>query len=457
MLANLNRIQVRQGSKLVLKNDVDASNLRDIYNYGGFVNETQLLNLYSVYNAPNAQMELKERTVIKGRNTSATENLAISRVTGLRRNQISLFNEGKIIVTPSPSQIGIQNRFDNGISDVDIHGSYVASKNASLILDDGYIRANNCYNDGLIYSPKELKYRGGTLVNKAGRMAAETKIIYDKKTATIDRTIQPVVRGNDKTLQLNSDTEVDIYSPINWNVDLNIKAPSFKNHSNITVRKFGADVNSFENYNTISAKNGVNVRTLTFKNTSGRIQSHGDISINARWRFRNEGGKNVPQEFKQFAFENGQLIEKAPKIFYRDVYHADLEKAGVITSGGFLNINPGFFDNSFGILNAAKMQIVSAGAVKNENGLIYSGGTTYISGTKLQNGYRKGSESIEDVDPNAPIMNTIWVPYQVWIEEGHPDWCRGHQITGKKKWVNTSHFETRYRSENILVGYYPRL
>jgi hypothetical protein len=62
----------------------------------------------------------------------------------------------------------------------------------------------------------------------------------------------------------------------------------------------------------------------------------------------------------------------------------------------------------------------------------------------------------ESVDPQSPIYETREVPYQVWVQSGYETSQNGLAgLFGGSRWVDTSHLETRYRTEKVVVGYEP--
>ena len=190
--------------------------------------------------------------------------------------------------------------------------------------------------------------------------------------------------------------------------------------------------------------------------TLGRKKS----ALHVSGQFKNTGGGKLAGSTDRvtwYSYENGELRRHNNDVFHLK-YEPHLDKAGVITTGGLLDINAKEFDNSFGIINAAKgIKINVQRALHNECGLIYSGGTTYLNGTGLYNGYVAGTESFYGVNPNEPVYERRPVPYQVWIQSGYSTRAGGFRgMFGGSNWHDTSHWETRYRDEDVIVGYKPK-
>ena len=62
----------------------------------------------------------------------------------------------------------------------------------------------------------------------------------------------------------------------------------------------------------------------------------------------------------------------------------------------------------------------------------------------------------DGVDPHSPIYEMRNVPYQVWVQSGYETSQNGLAgLFGGSRWVDTSHLETRYRTEKVVVGYEP--
>ena len=61
-------------------------------------------------------------------------------------------------------------------------------------------------------------------------------------------------------------------------------------------------------------------------------------------------------------------------------------------------------------------------------------------------------QCLDGLNPHSPIYETRDVPYQVWVPFGYSErisWFGG------SRWVDTSHWETRYMTEHVVVGYRP--
>jgi adhesin HecA-like repeat protein len=157
------------------------------------------------------------------------------------------------------------------------------------------------------------------------------------------------------------------------------------------VRTFKAKTTTFNNTKTISARDWIDINTRNFTNTSGRLQTYGNLTLTVDGQFRNGGGgtlrKNVPERITYWTYDGGNDPVPNTRTVYRDIYEPNLGKAGVITSGKTLKIRAKNFDNMFGVLNASRqLDIISTTEVGNEYGLIYSGDTATINGTLLKNG-----------------------------------------------------------------------
>ena len=458
-LSQLTDIQVSKGSTFIAESGAKIVGIKEIRNFGTMTSNIQLSNLVAVYNAPEATLHFLERIKIAGRAVSNEERTTISQMASLPQDQIALFNEGKILIKVPRKNDETDDREATDYQGIDVKGSYVASEQAVLRMERGGIRARNFFNDGIFYSPTKLHYHTSGNVTKWGRGVAEDGIIYDIESprGTIADSFKPIINGRKKNLTIRSKTELGFQKPVNWNVDMNIEAPKFSGNEDLTVRSLKVKTEIFENKKQISARDGIDIQTRDFTNTSGRLQSHGKIRIQADGLFRNTGGgtleKNVPEVLTLKRWNPGtNSLDTTTETFLRDIYKPELDKAGVITSGDLLEIFTSAFDNSFGILNASKkMHIHSVGEVANECGLIYSGGTATINGTLLKNGYMRGSETREDNDPdNSSGTTQISEAYQQWVSSGHMR-HNGTWPFGSDEWIDTSHWETRYRQKNIPV------
>ena len=130
----------------------------------------------------------------------------------------------------------------------------------------------------------------------------------------------------------------------------------FNGNADFTVKSFKAKTTTFNNTKKLSAKDFIDIETKDFTNTNGRLQTHGNGKIKVNGLFRNTGGgrleKDKAETITNYIWNGSQLVPQQ-QTFYRDVYYPDLGRAGVITSGKFLDITADRFDNSFGILNTA--------------------------------------------------------------------------------------------------------
>lgn len=458
-LDNLNEVEVGKSATFTLEKGVDNS-IHEISNFGTMVTNSPLMKLNAVYNAPQANMHFQARAVIERCYFNKGKAAALASEGKIWNGSTLLLNEGNISVGKA-QKYGADNQ---NKARVIVKGTYKASEDAIFRIDRrGGITADDINNDGIFYGPGKLlcKTDGGS--TKLGRVVAEDGITYEIESfyGKLNPTLQPIIRGFNKNLTVNAKGTVGVTAPINWNVDMEINADKFTSYSDLTVRSLKANVSGFDNSGTISAKNGIDIKTGNFENTSGRLQSPRDININATGTFTNTGGgtlqKNVKETITQYKYVSGRLVSSSI-VFYRDVYKPNLGIAGTITSGGQLNIIADSFDNSFGILNGAFGVLIDSNrAVSNECGLIYSGGRTIIDAYSLINGYKQGSEVVEGVDPDSPIKEWQTVKYKEWVEEGHKKWSGGAfgKLSRKKRWVDTSHWEERKRNEYVTVGYEP--
>jgi adhesin HecA-like repeat protein len=349
------------------------------------------MGLDAVYNAPAATLHFLERARIQGRSVSSTDTAIIPAIASLPGGKIGMFNEGKILVNAKSKPGEVADPKAVEYRGIDIKsGNYVASQNAVFRMEHGGVRSFDFFNDGIFYSPTRLKYHtfGGT-VTSWGRGVAEDGIGYEIDSSTpgtLSDSFKPIINGPKKTLKVTSKTGLNIAKPLNWNVDLEVETPTFNGNADLTVRDFKAKTTTFNNTKTLSAKDSIHIDTRDFTNTSGRLQTHGDVQIKADGQFRNTGGGTLEKG------KNGSTYYIASGAGYkeckfppRDIYKPDLGKSGVITGGRYLDIIAGRFDNSFGILNATKrMNIRSLAELCNECGLIYSGGPMVLAGTLLK-------------------------------------------------------------------------
>jgi hypothetical protein len=456
----LKDLRVQSDATLLAEASSKFDNLKDIANFGMITSKVRLDKLDSIYNSPTATLQFLERAKVRGRIVTKNDKAAIPAMASLPEGKIGIFNEGKILtkIKLKPGEI-----FDPKAVDffgVDVKsGNYAASKDAIFRMESGGIRANDFINDGLLYSPTRLKFWQYGHVTKWGRGAAEDGIEYEIDTSSpfkLDDTFKPIINGPKKELKIISKGGLEISKPLNMDVDLNIETPVFNGNENLTVRSFKAKTTTFNNTKILSAKDFIDIETTNFTNTSGKLQTHGDGRIKVNGLFRNTGGgtleKNVPETITNYIW-NGSGAVPEEMVFLRDIYKPELDKAGVITCGGLLDIFAGKFDNSFGILNAArKIEIKSLKEICNECGLICSGGPAILNGTLLKNGYMKGSESVAGVDPNVPIKTPQSVPYQIWVSSGY-ERHNGMWPFGSDEWIDTSHAETRWRHDLVITNY----
>jgi hypothetical protein len=63
------------------------------------------------------------------------------------------------------------------------------------------------------------------------------------------------------------------------------------------------------------------------------------------------------------------------------------------------------------------------------------------------------TEAAEPVDSGVPVKELRKVTYQCWVQSGY--WKRGCVLggTGGSQWVDTSHYETRYREEFVTIDH----
>ena len=453
---NLKNLKINSGATFVAERRTALPALKNVKNFGNTTFKTAL-NLNSVYNAPNAELHFLERAKIKGRAKYSWEDLLqknrYTYISPLTKKEIGLYNEGKILVDVPLRPGEVPDHRADDYHGIDItQGSYVASKNASIIYKKGGVRAKNFANDGISYSPKKLVIHSSGKNTKLGRCVANEGIEYNINSVTgeVEDSLIPLLRGENKDLTIKSAKEVKISKSLNWDVNLDVEAPKFEEESgvNLVVRKLKTRTDIFKNSGRIWTKNGIDIDTQDFSNISGRLETRGNTKIQASRKFLNTGGGKIEknQEIKLGYYKaNGS---NAPvwshATFHRDVYKPELSRAGVITGAGTTEIITGLFDNSFGIVNAAKgLNIDSQSEVVNECGLIYSGGPAFINGTLLKNGYKSSGYSITGKDPNAPIQENQLVKYQEWVEsyEIHKHGAFHH----RRHKVDTSHFEDRYK------------
>ena len=280
-LSQLTDIQVSKGSTFIAESGAKIVGIKEIRNFGTMTSNIQLSNLVAVYNAPEATLHFLERIKIAGRAVSNEERTTISQMASLPQDQIALFNEGKILIKVPRKNDETDDREATDYQGIDVKGSYVASEQAVLRMERGGIRARNFFNDGIFYSPTKLHYHTSGNVTKWGRGVAEDGIIYDIESprGTIADSFKPIINGRKKNLTIRSKTELGFQKPVNWNVDMNIEAPKFSGNEDLTVRSLKVKTEIFENKKQISARDGIDIQTRDFTNTSGRLQSHGKIRI----------------------------------------------------------------------------------------------------------------------------------------------------------------------------------
>lgn len=453
-LPEVKEIVVQNGASLNLDEGVtDSSKVSGLYNFGTTTINSKFGKLDAIYNGNNAALHLLQNIKIGRRKVTKDDRKIISKNLP---SDISLLNDGKVLIKTQ------EQRF------VTLEGDYVASNDAILRLDKGGIRANKFMNDGIIYSPDGLKVTQHSNNSQWGRCVAEKFIEYNAKGTELQLggRFQPIIQGNDKKLKINAERGTKVVADTNMNVDLDISSPTMTFEGDLTARSLKANTNEFsikkaeKKKITVSAKENFDITTRNFTNDGGRLQTQGSkkSNLNVSGQFKNTGGGRITYErdpVTWYSFDDGKLTEHNSEV-YHTVYKPHLDKAGVITTGGLLDINAKEFDNSFGIINAAKgLNINLQRALHNECGLIYSGGTTYLNGAGLYNGYVAGSKSFYGVNPNEPVYERRPVPYQVRIQSGY-HYRSGSWPFRHTKWCDTSHWETRYRDEDVIVGYKPK-
>lgn len=455
-LPEVKEIVVQNGASLNLDEGVtDSSKVSGLYNFGTTTINSKFGKLDAIYNGNNAALHLLKDIKIGKRKITKNDRKIISKNLP---SDISLLNDGKVLIKTQGQRF------------VTLEGDYVASNDAILRLDDGGIRANKFINDGIIYSPDGLKVTQHSNNSQWGRCVAEKFIEYNAKGTELKLGghLKPTITGNDKTLKINAERGINVVTDTNMNVDLDISSPTMTFEGDLTARSLKANTNEFsikkarKKKITVSAKENFDITTRNFANDGGRLQTQGSkkSNLNVSGQFKNTGGGRITYErdlVTWYSFDDGKLTEHNSEV-YHTVYKPHLDKAGVITTGGLLDINAKEFDNSFGIINAAKgLNINVQRALHNECGLIYSGGTTYLNGAGLYNGYVAGSKSFYGVNPNEPVYERRPVPYQVWIQSGYSTRAGGFRgMFGGSNWHDTSHWETRYRDEDVIVGYKPK-
>ena len=368
----LGDIRTQAGATLLLGESTLFPALRSIYNFGTMTSKTRL-TMEAMYNAPDANLHLFRMTRVRGKTVSAEDRALVPAMSTLPKGQISVFNEGKILIrTPVPFPVCYY-----GLS---VNGTYVGSQNSVVRVEDyGGLVANDFINDGIFYSPKKLTVSQSVdNVAKWGRLASEEEIEYvidiksksdASSTFKLPNTFEPVINGANKTLKIKSKTGLEISKPINMNVDMEVETPVFKLAENLTVKSFKAKTDTFTfepsvvptDKRILSARDFFDIETKDFINTSGRLQTHGSkkSKIQASGLFRNTGGgkleKNKAETITYYTWSGSGGPVPQTRTVFRDVYHPELDKAGVITTGGILEIISEEFDNSFGIINAARL------------------------------------------------------------------------------------------------------
>ncbi|MDR1432946.1 MAG: hypothetical protein LBI61_01215 [Puniceicoccales bacterium] len=375
---------------------------------------------------------------------------------------------------------------------VNIKKAYVGTKDAILEYGNGATVAAGTYNNGgasFSHSRLTIGEHGGK--NSYGHVAARNTIEYHVHGAIPNfggHVITPCIDESEKRFIVLADKDITVTTPFNGAVRLEMHAPKgIANRSTVTALSIGAKSHSLVNgkdvpsgpvvnYGTLSSSGKIEVLSKSFLNDGGRVESRGDITFNVADGVKNTGGgrleKDVEEEITVFEpvavplkpnagsgkYERVKLKERKIKV-KRDIYHPNLEKAGVITTGGGrIKVTAGIVDNSFGVLNAhGGIDLSSRGEIVNESGLIRSGGDTSINGKQLRNGYRKASQIYDSANPSRPIRTeqTITGRWHM-VPERRSEWvfdndlCRifnhGHRryytASVKKKLPNIKEFVT---------------
>lgn len=513
-IVGLKSLITKNKSKCFLERGAQISNIENIYNDGEMLCDVELSNLKALFNGTHGIMSINNRIIINGKNINNEEIAKYPVFENLPNRHIGLFNTGSIILNINSKGI--------------IINEYVGLKNSILQLKSGYITIyDRLINEGVISSSELLYYQINnyiTLCNKSnynfpssyiinfenndslsqivsklkinqyfsvnsckilslkeinfGINIANNGIIFniESKIPNVLLTFKPIINDYKKYFMIYSMYDINIYNNLKWNVDLILEMPNYNSQFDLILRNLSLKVNNFFNQHKISTQNGIIIKTNTFTNDKGKIESTGDIRINSNQFFKNTGGgsiqKNIPEVIKWTTcsinkkenklhntqyYEIGKpIIEEHSQTIYRDKYNLKLDKAGLITSGKTISIQCNEFDNSFGIINSSKeLTIYSSCKLINECGLIYSGGKSYLNSSSLNNGYKKSSQEFTGIDINRPIREDLPVRYKEWVKKGYYK-SRSNFFEGifSKTWVDQSGYEDRVRTENILVGYH---
>ncbi|ORX43227.1 hypothetical protein BCR36DRAFT_460784, partial [Piromyces finnis] len=278
----------------------------------------------------------------------------------------------------------------------------------------------------------------------------------------INNTFEPKIIDKNGYLSIASSQDiVKFNSDLCWNnINLYLNILNYEGKYNVSLKKFKLETRKFYNEKSISTQDETIMKTTSFDNNSGRIQSGGNIIVEVDGSFKNGGGgtieKNVSETIEYNTFNNEtKVIKNEKREIHKDIYISELEKCGIIISiHKDITIKSCTFDNTFGIIIGKGQIKIQGEFIRNIYGLIYGEREVDTVSRMFYNNYVKERQEFQTVDLEKPIHEDQIIETKEWIKSGYYQWKGriGHVI-GQKEWVDTSHYEIHTKTETIFKGY----
>jgi hypothetical protein len=413
--SGLTDLTVQSGSEFLADENTKFSRLRNLSNFGTATFNTQLTALSKIHNGQDATLHLLDKVVVSG----------------------DVVNDGKMLIRH-------KRRADDGTEYKDLRGRIYRASGSAVLRFENRARASffDWINDGLLYSPTGFKLTQHSTVTKWGRTVAEDGIEYEIDGAPLTLSgdlIQSVINGPNKTLKINSKTNINVTKPVSMNVKLDVEAPVIDVRDKLKVKEFKAKTKRFTLNRTgyLGAQEHILITADAFENVSGKMHALGDITLNVG-TFVNTGGQQTFPKVVSYSYYTktpARLGQNLPAShgthWYPDYpavdsngkftrmrlvshnaterilgYFLDISNAGQIACNGTLSITANSLQNNFGFLNGQRLiQIISDDLVSNQVGLIYSQGDINVRGQSFENGklFVHSKYIADAVDPDDPI------------------------------------------------------
>jgi hypothetical protein len=458
------KLTVKEKGIFYVAKGANVSGITLLHNYGNTTLHTKLTKVASIYNGKTATLSLYGKVTVKNPDKRALVQ-----------------NDGKILVKHED-----QDKEEKDYKDLEIWGDYKASSDAVMQIE-GSVFANDFQNEGIFYSPNSLVVTQPKTITKWGKIVTKNSIDYDLKGTPLNLSgdfITTVITGEKKEFKIHSEQEVQIETPVNMNVDLEIETPAIDISSELYVKDLKIKTRKFTLTGIVKVDENVFIEAEDFENTSGKLHALGDITFNLTGIFTNGGGKlegtrtlnytyyvktpvSCSQTFtgstwghKRSKTEHSYpIVDLLGRLAYMVAkeqqgtavvksYTLSFETAGQVCCCGKLTVNSSVIKNDFGCLHS-KLGMYLSGRedVSNIIGLVYSLGETIINGSNFLNGiFFEDPVYVHDaVDPNKPSIREMKIKTGVWVER------RTHSCHSPNYWTHW-----KYGKKPIVVDFSPK-